>query len=89
MFYKKKVSWEKMQQSKDLNILRLSKNLKSKLVLQKSNITNLTMLLNIMKTKKTKRKKNCYKPNLVYDICFNFHRYNTIKKVAKRFLIRN
>ena len=56
MFYQKKTCKKKLQQSKDWNIYLSAKNLKSKLVLQKTNIKNLTMLFESNKKEEDKTK---------------------------------
>ena len=56
MLYPKKTCQKKLQKSKDLNILRQGKNLKSKLALLKNSIKNSVIILNLIKMKKSKYK---------------------------------
>ena len=74
MFHQKKI-WKKLQQSKDLNILCYSENLKSKLVLQKNSTKSLI--------KRKNKLRGCAKSNLVYSKDFNFYKYHSTIKFAK------
>ena len=77
MLYLKKICLKKLLQSKDLNVLRLAKNWKSKLVSQKNSIKILSLI-----KKKKKSKEDVL--SQIYFMIITFFKYRDTKEFAKR-----